>query len=208
MRAGIAADGAGREPGAGKAVALVLAAGAGSRFGGAKQLAALDGRPLLEHALSAVAQAPGLDRSIVVLGAGAEDVLATVDLYGAEPVVCAGWAEGLSASLRAGIAAAGADTGAVVVVLGDQPRIAPAAIAAVLGALRAGGCDAARASYHGRPGHPVALGPALLARAAELRGDSGFGPLLRGTHVRDVPCDEFGSADDVDTRSQLEAMQR
>ena len=190
------------------AVAIVLAAGAGSRFGSAKQLAALEGRPLLEHVLSAVARAPSVDRRIVVLGARADEVAATVDLHGVEPVMCEGWKEGIAASLRAGIAAAGPSAHAVVVVLGDQPRVAPAAIEAVLGALRAGGCEAARATYGGRPGHPVVLAPALLARAGELHGDRGFGPLLRAARVREVPCDGLGAADDVDTRSELEAMQR
>ena len=63
---------------------LVLAAGAGTRFGSAKQLAELDGRPLLEHSILAMTASP-VGRVVVVLGAGAEEVLAQVDLHGAEP---------------------------------------------------------------------------------------------------------------------------
>jgi CTP:molybdopterin cytidylyltransferase MocA len=66
---------------------LVLAAGQASRFGSAKQLAILDGRPLLEHAVRAIT-ASVIGRVIVVLGAGAEEVIAGVDLHGAEPLVC------------------------------------------------------------------------------------------------------------------------
>ena len=67
---------------------LVLAAGRGSRFGSAKQLADLDGRPLLEHAIEAMTSSD-VDRVVVVLGAGADDVAPPgVDLHGAEPVVC------------------------------------------------------------------------------------------------------------------------
>ena len=84
----------------------MLAAGAGERFGGRKQLAPLDGRPLLEHVLAAMAQTP-LDRVVVVLGAHAGEVRAAVPLHGAEPVVAADWAEGMGASLRAGVAALG-----------------------------------------------------------------------------------------------------
>ncbi len=187
--------------------ALVLAAGAGTRFGAAKQIATLEGRPLLEHVLRAVAAALAVDRRLVVVGAAADEILAAVDLHGAEPVRCANWEDGLAASVRAGVAAA-ADAQIVVVALGDQPRIAPAAIDAVVAAQRAGGCDAARATYDGVPGHPVALGRALLDRAGDLRGDEGFGRLLAGSRVRQVPCDGLGTADDVDTRAELEAMQR
>ena len=98
---------------------LVLAAGEGSRFGATKQLAPLDGRPLLEHALAAVA---ALSPRVVVLGHAADEILAAVDLQGAEPVVCEGWREGQAASLRCGVKALG-DVDAAVVVLGDQPRI-------------------------------------------------------------------------------------
>src|SRR5918998_2119280 len=109
---------------------LVLAAGEGRRFGGTKQLAPFRGRPLLEHALAAVA---GLSPRVVVLGHAAEEIAAAVDLQGARPVVCAGWREGQAASLRCGLAAvAGAD--AVLVVLGDQPGITAAAVAAVAAA--------------------------------------------------------------------------
>ena len=102
---------------------IVLAAGAGTRFGGGKQLALLDGRPLLEHAVRGMTSAP-VGRVIVVLGAEAEHVLARVDLHGAEPVVCERWSEGQSASLACGLGEM-ADCEAVVVTLGDQPRVEP-----------------------------------------------------------------------------------
>ena len=76
---------------------LVLAAGEGSRFGGTKQLAAVGGRPMLEHALASVA---ALSPRVVVLGHEAEAILAAVSLQGAQPVVCRDWASGQSASLR------------------------------------------------------------------------------------------------------------
>ncbi len=82
---------------------LVLAAGAGRRFGGRKQLAELDGRPLLEHAVQAMTAAP-VGRVVVVLGVLVEEVTATVDLHGAEPFTCARWDEGQAASLACGLA--------------------------------------------------------------------------------------------------------
>ena len=82
---------------------LVLAAGAARRFGAPKQLADLDGVPLLEHALRTMTSAP-VGRVVVVLGAGADEVAAGVDLHGADPVVCGRWEEGQSASLACGLA--------------------------------------------------------------------------------------------------------
>lgn len=183
--------------------ALVLAAGAGRRYGGSKQLADLDGRPVLEHVLEAVAAAP-VDRRVVVLGAGAERVLAGVALRGAEPVLCPDWAEGQAASLRSGLdALAGAE--AVVVVLGDQPLLSARAVARVLSA-RGPRALAVRATYGGRPSHPVVLENAVFPRLAELRGDAGARDVLAGVEVREVPCDGLGRPDDVDTPEQLEAM--
>jgi molybdenum cofactor cytidylyltransferase len=177
-------------------VGLVLAAGEGRRFGGPKQLAGVDGRPLVEHALAALA---GLDRVVVVLGARADEVRAGADLDGAEIVVCDDWAEGMGASLRRGLAAVG-DAAEVVVVLADQPFITPEVVTRVLAAPG----DAARATYAGAPGHPVVLRSALLARAGELRGDAGF----RGVAMTEVECGDLADPRDIDTQADLEVVRR
>jgi CTP:molybdopterin cytidylyltransferase MocA len=173
--------------------AIVLAAGASRRFGDEpKQLAPLGGTPLLEHALAALA---GVDPRVVVLGHAAEEIAAGVDLHGARPVVCADWERGQAASLRCGIAALG-DVDAALVVLGDQPGLTPAAVAAVIAAR-----PTARAAYDGRPGHPVLLGRALLDRAGELTGDEGFRALLDG--ARTVEVGHLADPADIDTREEL-----
>jgi molybdenum cofactor cytidylyltransferase len=183
--------------------ALVLAAGAARRYGAAKQMAELDGRPLLEHALEAVAGAP-VDRRVVVLGAGAQGVLASARLHGAEPVVCPDWEEGQAASLRAGLRAL-EGVEAIVVVLGDQPRLSARAVARVLAA-REPGVAAVRATYRGRPSHPVVLERELFPRLAALRGDVGARAVLATVAVRDVACDGLGDPQDVDTPDQLEVL--
>jgi CTP:molybdopterin cytidylyltransferase MocA len=182
---------------------LVLAAGAGTRFGGGKQLARLDGRPLLEHAVRAMTSAP-VGRVIVVLGAEAELVLAQVDLHGAEPLVCERWSEGQSASLACGLAEL-TDCEAVVVTLGDQPRISPDAIRRVIGA-RGGGAAAVRATYGSGPGHPVLLERELFERLRDVTGDHGARNLLLSVQTRDVPCDDLGNGSDVDTPAELDAL--
>jgi molybdenum cofactor cytidylyltransferase len=176
---------------------VVLAAGEGRRFGGTKQLAELHGRPLLEHALAAVRE---LSPRVVVLGHAADEIRARVDLQGAEPVVCAGWQEGQSASLRCGLAALG-DVDAVVIVLGDQPGMTAEAVRAVTAA--GGDEDAVRAVYGGTPGHPVLLRRPLLDRAGDLRGDEGFRPLLERARVREVEVGHLADPADIDTREEL-----
>src|SRR5437762_11604793 len=79
------ARGAGR-PARGRDVVIggvVLAAGEGSRFGGAKQLADLNGRPLLEHSLAALAAVPAVEKFVLVLGARAEEIRSRIDSHGA-----------------------------------------------------------------------------------------------------------------------------
>jgi CTP:molybdopterin cytidylyltransferase MocA len=192
---------------------LVLAAGAGSRFAGAapKPLASFCGRPLLSWPLAAVAGG-GVDRTFVVLGARAQEVAAGVELGDAEVVRCAGWAEGLSASLRAGVAAAAAARyQAAVVVLGDQPLVAAGAVEAILAARAPHAVDALRATYAGVPGHPTLLESALFPAVGTLRGDAGARELLRDARVATVGCDGLGRPDDVDTAAdlaRLEALSR
>jgi CTP:molybdopterin cytidylyltransferase MocA len=182
---------------------MVLAAGAATRFGGGKQLAMLEGRPLLEHAVRTMTAAP-VGRVVVVLGAGAEDVLARVDLHGADALVCERWDEGQSASLACGLAEL-ADCEAVVVTLGDQPRLSPDAIRRVIAA-RGGGAAAVRATYGGEPGHPVLLERRLFERLRNVTGDHGARNLLLSVRTREVPCDDLSGGVDVDTRSQLDAL--
>jgi molybdenum cofactor cytidylyltransferase len=179
--------------------ALVLAAGEGRRFGGGpKQLAEVRGRPLIEHALAAVRT---VGRTVVVLGARADEIRAGADLSGAEVLVFPGWAEGMGASLRHGLAALG-DVDEVVITLADQPFITSAVVARV----RSTPGDAVRAVYAGSPGHPVVIRRPLLDRASELRGDSGFRDVLDG--VVEVECGDLADPRDIDTREDLEVVRR
>jgi molybdenum cofactor cytidylyltransferase len=181
---------------------LVLAAGAGTRFGErSKLLAELEGRPLLEHAVAAQCAVSELERVAVVIGAAAEQILARVDFMRAEPVVCSDWSEGQSASLRCGIEFLGrdAEVSRVIVTLGDQPRVAPELIARFLGEP-----PGSRAVYHGVPGHPVVLGPVQLRAIAGVRGDKGARELLQGGNT--IECADAGAVRDVDTPEDLEAI--
>jgi molybdenum cofactor cytidylyltransferase len=182
---------------------LVLAAGAGTRFGErSKLLADLEGRPLLEHAVAAQCAVEELEHVVVVLGASAEEIEERVDFMRAETVVCSRWSEGQAYSLRCGIehlTSRAPDLSRVIVTLGDQPRISPELIARFVHEP-----PGTRAVYDGVPGHPVVLGPVQLRAIAGLRGDKGAREVLKGG-----PTIEYGDSSavrDVDTPEDLEAI--
>lgn len=188
---------------------VVLAAGGASRFGAAKQLAELDGRPLLEHAIRSIESVPAIERVVVVLGARADEVRAGVDFGATEVVVCDDWATGQSASLKTGIAAIAGAADAVVITLGDMPRVTPQVIARFADLAAEHGAQArARAVYDGVPGHPVVLGSAFFDAVAEIDGDIGARDLLRGIGVERIECSHLSDAVDIDTPADLEGLQR
>lgn len=181
---------------------LILAAGAGTRFGErSKLLAELEGRPLLEHAVAAACAVVELQRVVVVVGAAADEILDRVDFLRAEPVVCPEWSEGQSASLRCGIEFLTREAGVsrVVVTLGDQPRVSAELIARFVGEP-----PGTRAVYGGVPGHPVVLGPVQLRAIAGVRGDKGARELLGGGNT--IECGDSSAVRDVDTPEDLEAI--
>jgi molybdenum cofactor cytidylyltransferase len=186
---------------------VVLAAGGASRFGSPKQLAELDGVPLLQHAVDAMLAVPAIDPVVVVLGAEAPRVREAVDFGEARIAVCDDWAEGMAASLRCGVEAVG-DCDWVIVTLGDQPRVTPQVIAAVMDHAESAPArtTAVRATYDGAPGHPVALGRAMLSRVAHLSGDAGARDLLGGADVRTFEAARLCDPADVDTPEELEAL--
>jgi nicotine blue oxidoreductase len=156
--------------------AVVLAAGAATRFGAPKQ------RLLLPAVLERLT---GVDQVVVV--AGAHPLEGAVD--------CPDWELGPGASLRCGLAALAPEVEAAVVVLADGPELAPEAVDRVVAAWRAQGAPVVAASYGGVRGHPL-----LVARSAwgdvPDEGLRAVDPLL-------VPCDDLGAPGDVDVPADL-----
>jgi nicotine blue oxidoreductase len=160
----------------------VLAAGEGSRFGGAKQ------RLLLPDVLAAL-HASSVDAVVAVEGAH------PLGDPGVPVAPCPDWAAGPGASLRCGLAALPDGCEAAVVVLADGPDLAPAAVDRVVATWREGGGDVVAASYGGVRGHPL-----LVARAAwDEIPDEG----LRVRSPQLVPCDDLGAPGDVDSPADL-----
>ncbi len=177
--------------------AIVLAAGAATRFGGDKLAARLEGAPLLHHAIRAARAAP-VERVIVVAREGAD----LGDWRGeprVETVTIA--SNALSASLKAGIARASNCDG-VFVFLGDMPRIPHALAAALADSL--GDAFAAVPRCRGKAGHPVLLSARSFAEIAGLEGDAGAGKLLKSRNdVVHVDCDDPGVLLDIDRPEDL-----
>jgi len=190
--------------------AIVLAAGSGSRFGGGKLLAPWRGGVLLDGALAAALASPAHTVTVVwgadpAVGEAARSFAERADAGERLRLVHAPrHAEGLSASLAAGIAAVREDARGVFVFLGDMPRI-PHDLAAQLAAALDAGPEAAAPTFQGRRGHPVLFGPALWPRLAALSGDRGAGALLMdlGERLALVPAPDDGVLFDVDRPADL-----
>jgi CTP:molybdopterin cytidylyltransferase MocA/SAM-dependent methyltransferase len=183
--------------------AIVLAAGAGSRFGGRKLLAMLGDRPVLQHVLDALAAAD-LDDVVVVLGDDTPAIEAAIDWRGERRVRNPEPALGLSSSLRIGAAAVASEAPAVLVVLGDQPLVPRAAIEALLAAPADPKRPIVVAVYPDDGGrNPVLIRRAAFGLIDEVEGDRGLGPVL-ASHpelVAEVPVDSANP--DLDTPADL-----
>lgn len=193
-------------------VGLVLAAGAGRRMGGPKALVRLtdDGPTLVETSVERV-RAAGCDRVVVVVGAAAEQAADAVSAAGAELVTATDWAEGMGASLRAGLThlERGADEIALVTLV-DLPDVTAEVMARVLSTAAGEGPAAlARAAYDGVPGHPVVIGREhWSAVRATARGDRGARDHLSATPHHLVECGDLATGRDVDTAADLQRQAR
>ena len=165
----------------GSVAAVVLAAGAATRFGGPKQAL------LLDEVLTRLGQSGEIDEIVVV---GAYELEGDVRL-----VRCSDWELGPGASLRCGLRELADETSAAAVILADGPDLAPAAVDRVVTAWRQGAGHVVAASYGGVRGHPVVLDRSIWASVPD-EGARALDPLL-------VPCDDLGEPGDVDRPEDL-----
>ena len=183
---------------------VVLAAGTGSRFGGTKQIAPLDGKPLAQHAIDALVSA-GVDEIVIVTGHDAVTVASALTLPGHARIV---WnkahRDGQASSLAAALHGLDDDSEAAVILMADQPGVTADVVRSLVARFRATRKQVVRAMYTDGPG-PSLLSREIYAEAGHLVGDVGARVLIASNPewVEEVPVD--GPAPrDVDLPSDLE----
>lgn len=183
-------------------VALLLAAGAASRFGSDKLLHPLPhGVPIAVQAarhLRAV-----LARVIAAVRPGAGELAERLAAEGCTVLACERAAEGMGATLACAVRAAPFADG-YLVALGDMPYVRPSTILAVCDALAAGATLAAP-YYRGERGHPVGFAAGLRPELEALAGDEGARRLLEAhlSELRKVPVGDPGVLRDIDRPADL-----
>ncbi len=178
---------------------LLLAAGAGARMGKPKALVRdPDGTSWLTRTVT-VLQEGGCEEVTVVLGAGAEEAGPLLEGMSAGVVTAEDWSEGMGASLRTGLRAlAGSEAVAAVVMLVDLPDVTAEVVRHVADRVTRPG-QLARATYAGRPGHPVVIGrDHWLAAADFVAGDQGARDYLATHGVVDIECGDLATGRDRD----------
>lgn len=189
--------------------ALLLAAGRSTRMGDANKLLQPVGGVAMVRLVAETLRASSAAPLIAVTGHQAESVARRLaDL----PIILvhnAHYAEGLSTSLRAGLAALPPPCGAVLVALADMPWVKPATIDALIAAFAPGrGAEIAIPTHQGQRGNPVLFGRHFFAELADLTGDRGARPMIarHGEAVIEVPVDDPGILRDIDRPEDLPGL--
>ncbi|TDO43122.1 molybdenum cofactor cytidylyltransferase/nicotine blue oxidoreductase [Kribbella sp. VKM Ac-2527] len=182
-------------------VGVLLAAGAGTRMGMPKALVRdEDGVPWVVRTVRVMREG-GCGRVAVVVGASADEVVGLLDGEDVTVVPATDWSDGMSASLRAGLAwVAGTDAETALVHLVDMPDVGSDVVRRVVAAAGPGESALARAGYYGRAGHPVMMGRAHWTNAAAAAvGDRGAGSYLKRAGCPLIPCDDLAAGHDQDS---------
>lgn len=197
--------------------ALILAAGLGRRFGGAKLHALYRGRPLLSYVLDVVVTAiqRGLiDAGHVVVRADDDLALSLSHSAGLGTILNDAPELGLSHSVRLGLTtlqALSADqAGAALIFLGDQPLVRLEVVDALVARWRGGSMGIVRPRYQARPdapGHPALVARSVWPFANRLQGDRGLGSLLDSTRLDAATVNVPGDNPDIDTTADLHTLE-
>jgi molybdenum cofactor cytidylyltransferase len=195
--------------GAPRIAAVVLAAGQSRRMGSVnKLLSEIDGAPMVVR-VAAAARASRAAPVVVVTGYRDEAVRAALADMDVGFVDNPDYAEGLSTSLAAGLAALPDDIDGAVVCLGDMPRVTAALIDRLIDAFDpAGGHAICLPTHLGKRGNPVLWAARFFAEIRAVEGDVGARHLI-GEHaalVHEVECDDDGVLIDIDTPDALTAL--
>jgi molybdenum cofactor cytidylyltransferase len=197
-------------PAGSRVSAIILAAGAATRFGSPKLLHPLPGRPGVPLLVGVVeiVLAAGLRSVFVVVGCQAPAMIAALAAQPVEIVENTRWQEGLSSSIRAGLEQLPADAEAVLFLLGDQPAIRPATLTTLIETQRATGAPIVLPTFEGRRGNPTLFGRRTFDALRRLAGDEGGRAIVRAGRfqVAEVAVPDPAILLDVDRPADLEAL--
>jgi molybdenum cofactor cytidylyltransferase len=182
--------------------AVVLAAGASTRFGSPKQLVRVDGRPLLHTVVARAVELAGHSVT-VVLGAHAGELSALLRHSPASVIVNRDWEEGIASSIRAGVTRVSSACDGVLLLLADQPNVSTEDLRRLAGAWRRQTDYIVAAQYGTATGVPAIFPRTSFADLASLRGDRGARSLLQRNPDRVVRVPMPSAAIDVDTPEDL-----
>jgi len=183
---------------------LVLGAGGSARLGRPKQLLPYAGGTLLGHVVAVARRCP-FDQLIVAIGGAADEVRASVDLTGVDVVRNDAYGAGCSSSIAAALHRLDPRCDVLVLMLGDQPGVTPATVAALVDGR--GEAPVAVCRYDDGRGHPIAFGRSLFAELADLHGDRGVWRLLDRYAAAAADVSVAGLIPlDVDTEADYEAV--
>jgi molybdenum cofactor cytidylyltransferase len=188
--------------------ALILAAGAGRRFGGGKLLAEIVGVPVIRRTAEAVTAA-GFADIVITCGADYRQIELALAGLPCRIMHVTGWQEGMAASLRAGIAALQPATKGVFVFLGDMPLV-PVRLCEELAGMAEAAGYAVRPLVAGKPGHPAAFTRQAFSDVSALSGDVGANGLLAGRPggVAYLVTTDAGALIDIDSPADLAVAER
>jgi CTP:molybdopterin cytidylyltransferase MocA len=186
--------------------AVVLAAGRGERFGGAKQLAEIDGQPMVRRACK-LARAVCGDNTLLVAGHDSAAVLSAAGDSIGFVVVNDHHEDGIGTSIAAGVRAIAHTAGGILLLLADQPLVTDAHLRNMIDCWDRGDDEVVATSFDGTRGPPVLFPPGAFDALMTLSGDNGARSLLNDGHyrVKTVACED--AAVDIDTPDQLETLQ-
>jgi molybdenum cofactor cytidylyltransferase len=192
--------------------AVILAAGTSTRMGRAKQLLPLGGTTVLARTIDNV-RAAGLMEIVLVLGASAEAIRRQLPqslLQGLKVVVNQAFAQGMASSLREGLSALDSQTGAALIILGDQPFIRPQTLHQIMAEYRRSGAQIVIPAHQGKRGNPVLLSRPVFPEVMTLEGDTGCRAIFanRLDAILNVEVEDSGILLDIDNQEDYDLLIR
>lgn len=186
--------------------AVILAAGSSSRMGRPKQTLRVEGVAMLQVVLDTVRRTK-VDLVVVVVGAHESEVRKEVDFRGERVIVNKAYDEGMSASIRVGLSEV-PDAEAALIVLGDQPLLAPETIDALIQTYLRFRSPIVVPVHRGRRGNPVLFDRSLFKEVLKVTGDGGAKAVVRAhmDDVLEVPVDDEGVVTDVDVPADYDRL--